>query len=194
MLTQNCSAVPMPGLPGPYRLLFSEDWRAAAQTWAGLGAPYEQALFLLQGNLGAQHRALALLKALGARAAVERAREVFVERGGRIRLYRLRASTRANRAGLTMRQMDVLRLLDQGPLKRRDCRRALRVRKDRRPPRFGNPRKDRGEIARRGGRDPRNFDLSCGDQPCRPFRIWHEVASSELTGLTHCRLPCARCE
>ena len=102
------------GAPEPFRLLFAGDWQGSAAAWFALGAPYEEALALLGGDAAAQQRALAIFEALGAGATVERVRGLLRERGLRPVARGPRAATQANPAGLTRRQMDVLRLLDQG--------------------------------------------------------------------------------
>ena len=103
-----------PGLPRPYHLFFEGDWRGAAELWSNLGAPFEQALCLLEGDPDAQYSALAFFESLGATAVVEHVQLLMQKRGLRVAARTPRASTRANPAGLTKRQMDVLRLIDQG--------------------------------------------------------------------------------
>jgi len=102
------------GLATPYRRLFSGDWQGAAETWAEIGAPYDRALALLEGDEPAQREALAILDALGARAVAQRARRMM-RRGGISRIARgPRAATLSNAAGLTARELEVLRLIGQG--------------------------------------------------------------------------------
>ena len=101
-------------LPRPWQLLLRGDWQAAAEAWAAIGAPFEQARALLEGPPEARLRALTLFESLGAAAVARRVRDDLRRDGVRIALPGPRASTRANPAGLTRRQMDVLRLLDQG--------------------------------------------------------------------------------
>lgn len=97
-----------------YKLQFAGDWDAAAAAWAALPAPFEEALALLDGDEAAQRRALKILDDLGATAAAERARADLRARGVKNIARGPRASTRANAAGLTKRQMDVLGLIDRG--------------------------------------------------------------------------------
>lgn len=101
-------------MAAPYGLLLGGDWRAAAAAWNGLGFPYEHALALLEGDELATKRALAMLDGLGARAIAERARRELRQRGVRSIARGPRASTRANLAGLTRREVDVLTLIDSG--------------------------------------------------------------------------------
>lgn len=105
---------PASGMAKPYRLLFAGEWRAAACTWRELGMPYEQALALQEGDASALGEALDIVRRLGARAALDRLRDLARRRGVRVPASGPRPSTRANPAGLTKRQMDVLRLIDEG--------------------------------------------------------------------------------
>ena len=102
------------GMPCVYQRLLAGDWRSAAEAWQKQGAPFEQALALLGGDHHAQRQALAIFERLGAAPAAERARSIIRQRGGRIPSDGPRASTRANPAGLTRRQMQVLNLLAEG--------------------------------------------------------------------------------
>jgi class 3 adenylate cyclase/tetratricopeptide (TPR) repeat protein len=57
----------------PYQLLFRGDWSGAAQEWARIGAPYNRALALLEGDGDAYRSAMAILSSLGADAVVSHA-------------------------------------------------------------------------------------------------------------------------
>jgi DNA-binding CsgD family transcriptional regulator len=105
---------PTSDMPRVYQLLLAGEWRLAADAWQKQGAPFEQALALFGGDHRSQCEALGIFDQLGATAAAERARTLIRQRGGRIPNVGPRASTRANAAGLTRRQMQVLRLLDEG--------------------------------------------------------------------------------
>lgn len=89
-------------------------WQEAADIWTDRRAPYLTALALLDGDNDALYRALATLEALGATAVVTHVKELIRKRGGRLATRGPRASTQANAAGLTTREMDVLRLIDEG--------------------------------------------------------------------------------
>ncbi len=89
-------------------------WQEAADIWTDRRAPYLTALALLDGDNDALYRALATLEALGATAVVTHVKELIRRRGGRLATRGPRASTQANAAGLTTREMDVLRLIDEG--------------------------------------------------------------------------------
>jgi DNA-binding CsgD family transcriptional regulator/tetratricopeptide (TPR) repeat protein len=99
----------------PYTLQAAGRWRDAAAAWAAAGCPYERAAALAESPDPADLlTALALLDDLDARplASVLRGRlkSLGVTRIPRGPLE----ETRANPAGLTARQIDVLRLLAQG--------------------------------------------------------------------------------
>jgi DNA-binding CsgD family transcriptional regulator len=110
--------VPVPPADGgaaPWVLGLRGDWRAAATAWAALGDPYERALALADsGEVTPTLEALRQVEDLGAVAAAARVRRRL--RGlGVTRVPRGRqASTRANLAGLTDRQLDVLELVSAG--------------------------------------------------------------------------------
>jgi predicted ATPase/DNA-binding CsgD family transcriptional regulator len=98
----------------PFALQIAGDWRVAADAWAQLGCPYEQARALADGDYDAQAQALTIFERLGARPAADSLRRTM-RAGGAARIPRgPRPSTFANPFGLTTRQMDILRLLTQG--------------------------------------------------------------------------------
>jgi DNA-binding CsgD family transcriptional regulator len=76
--------------------------------------PYERALALMDGDAAAQREAFAVLDRLGAAASAKRCREMLMARGVRGVPRGARASTRANPAGLTAREIQILAYLDQG--------------------------------------------------------------------------------
>ncbi len=98
----------------PYALLFGGDWAGAADAWNRLEEPYERAMALLEGDEAARDEALGILDDLGATATASRARRELRARGLRGLRRGPRESTRSNPAGLTRREMEVLRLLDAG--------------------------------------------------------------------------------
>jgi ATP/maltotriose-dependent transcriptional regulator MalT len=104
----------IPIVTEPHRLLLAGDAQNAAMHWAKLSAPYEQALALLDvGSEDAAITAIEILDDIGADAVAAKARLSLRERGFSVP-GRRRATTRANAGGLTSRQMDVLRLLEDG--------------------------------------------------------------------------------
>jgi DNA-binding CsgD family transcriptional regulator/tetratricopeptide (TPR) repeat protein len=99
---------------GPWGLQLQGDWQDAAAAWKAAGRPYETALALSEADDDeALHQALAGFQELGARPLAAmvarrlRERGVHVPRGPR-------ASTAANPASLTARELDVLRLMSDG--------------------------------------------------------------------------------
>jgi DNA-binding CsgD family transcriptional regulator len=110
--------VPADDLAPPFAALIAGDFAAAAAAWHELGCPYEEARALAEGDdLDGIFRAIATFESLGAKPALDHAirrlralgvREVPVVRRGP------RASTRANPAGLTRREVEVLGLLADG--------------------------------------------------------------------------------
>jgi DNA-binding NarL/FixJ family response regulator len=114
-LTRAGQAVPPVVSKHPYALQMAGRWREAAAAWRAAGYPYEHAAALAESP-DPQDRlaALAELDALGAaplarlvRAGLRRLGVAHVPRGPV-------GATRQNPGGLTERQVQVLRLLDQG--------------------------------------------------------------------------------
>jgi DNA-binding CsgD family transcriptional regulator/tetratricopeptide (TPR) repeat protein len=105
----------LPGCPEPWAAGLRGDWRAAAAGWAAIGDPYERALELAgSGEVDPTLTALRILDDLGAEAPAALVRERLA-RLGVTRVPRgPAATTRANPAGLTARQLDVLALLAEG--------------------------------------------------------------------------------
>jgi DNA-binding CsgD family transcriptional regulator/tetratricopeptide (TPR) repeat protein len=99
----------------PHRLQFQNDWCGSADAWARIGAPYERALALAQGDTQeAWREALDVLEKLGAHAAAAAVRRDLRQRGVRGIPRGPRASSRRHPAGLTAGQVRVLELLVQG--------------------------------------------------------------------------------
>jgi DNA-binding CsgD family transcriptional regulator/tetratricopeptide (TPR) repeat protein len=98
----------------PFREHCEGKWRAAAAGWRMLGRPYEEALALSGGDDGAQRQALEIFDRLGAVPAAARVRRQMRAGGARAVPRGPIAVTRANSAGLTRRQVQVLGLLDEG--------------------------------------------------------------------------------
>jgi DNA-binding CsgD family transcriptional regulator/tetratricopeptide (TPR) repeat protein len=99
----------------PYALEMRGRWREAAQAWAALGCPYEQARALAECEDAATRiEALAIWESLGAIADAERLRRRLRANGARGVPRGPRASTRANPRQLTAREQEVLRLLADG--------------------------------------------------------------------------------
>jgi DNA-binding CsgD family transcriptional regulator len=103
-----------PDLAGPFVSELAGRWREAAQAWERAGCPYEQALALSEGDEQAQRDALQILEGLGAAPAAAIVRSRLTRQGVRGLARGPRPSTRANPAGLTNRQVEVLELLAEG--------------------------------------------------------------------------------
>lgn len=102
-------------LPEPYELLLNRgDWAGAADAWRRIGCPYEAALALAEGDEAAQREALQDFTELGAEPAAAKLRRELRGKGIRNLPTRARRSTRDNPAGLTNRQLAVLRALADG--------------------------------------------------------------------------------
>jgi len=75
----------LPTLPNfvaePFRLQIEGKWAAAAEAWAQLGCPYEQARALADGDADAGKQAVTMFEQLGARPASEVARRTLRARG-----------------------------------------------------------------------------------------------------------------
>jgi ATP/maltotriose-dependent transcriptional regulator MalT len=108
-------AVDPPDIDHPFALQARGDWQGAAQAWADRGCPYHQAAALADSSdPRALLEALSILDPLGvtplARQIRARLRELGVPNVPRGPI----AGTRENPAGLTERQLEVLRLLAAG--------------------------------------------------------------------------------
>jgi DNA-binding CsgD family transcriptional regulator len=98
----------------PFELQRRGSYREAAQEWARLGCPYEQALALNDSpDVGLRKRALEIYDSLGARPMAQRLRRQLKAEGVRGLKRGANRSTRANAAGLTVRELEVLALVAQ---------------------------------------------------------------------------------
>jgi DNA-binding CsgD family transcriptional regulator len=100
---------------GPHRLLLDGDFQAAADEFHRLSMPYEAALALVDsGDADLARRGLDVLDRLGAAAVAAKVRRDLRSSGMTVVPARRRSATLTNPAGLTTRQIDVLRLVDEG--------------------------------------------------------------------------------
>jgi DNA-binding CsgD family transcriptional regulator len=98
-----------------HRLQTAGNWRGAADRWATLGRPYEAALALADSpDEDVLRRALQELDELGARPAAAIVARRLRQLGARGVARGPRGSTRANPAGLTTREVEVLVLVSKG--------------------------------------------------------------------------------
>ena len=99
----------------PHAAELRGEWARAAELWTELGCPYEAALALAEAEEEEPlRRALADLQRLGARPAAAIVARRLRERGAHGLPRGPRAATRANPAGLTRREVEVLALLGEG--------------------------------------------------------------------------------
>jgi DNA-binding CsgD family transcriptional regulator len=101
-------------LTNPLRDHCEDRWESAAAGWRSLGRPYEEALALCGGDETAQRQALEIFDHLGATPAAARLRRQLRAGGSRAVPRGPIAGTRANAAGLTRRQAEVLGLVGEG--------------------------------------------------------------------------------
>ncbi|WP_151476285.1 ATP-binding protein [Streptomyces albicerus] len=114
-LTKAGHPVPVDGSDHPYALQTAGRWREAAQAWLAVGCPYEHAAALAESpDPDDKLAALAGLDALGAEPLARLVRGELRRLGVRRIPRGPLAATRENPAGLTERQLQVMRLLAQG--------------------------------------------------------------------------------
>jgi DNA-binding CsgD family transcriptional regulator/tetratricopeptide (TPR) repeat protein len=103
------------GAAEPYALQMAGDWRGAADRWAQLGCPYEEALALAEADDDdALRGALARLQEMGARTAATIVARRLRQRGATGLPRGPRPGTQANPANLTAREVEVLALVAEG--------------------------------------------------------------------------------
>jgi DNA-binding CsgD family transcriptional regulator len=115
-----------PEAADPFELQIAGEWQAAAAQWEQLGCPYEQALALAEGEADAKLRALAILDRLGAAATAGVLRRNLRAEGVRHIPRGARPATKRNPAGLTARELDILRQL-AGGFSNREIGRRLNI-------------------------------------------------------------------
>jgi DNA-binding CsgD family transcriptional regulator len=102
-------------IPEPYRLMLAGDARAAAERWLQLDSPVDAAYAIYDGDTDDTLRdSLRLFDELGAKAVARRVRARMKELGIRTIPIGARAATRANSAGLTPREVEVLEQVSLG--------------------------------------------------------------------------------
>jgi len=108
-------AEPFPGCPEPYASALRGDWRSAADAWLSEGDPYERAIELAEsGQVEPTLEALTILDSLGAKPAVAIVRSRLRGLGVARLPRRPQPGTLTNPAGLTDRQLEILRLVATG--------------------------------------------------------------------------------
>jgi DNA-binding CsgD family transcriptional regulator len=108
-------AAPFADCPEPYAAALRGDWRSAADAWLTAGDPYETALALAEsGQVEPCLEALTILDGLGAAPAVALVRRRLRGLGVARLPRRPQPGTLTNPAGLTDRQLEILRLVAAG--------------------------------------------------------------------------------
>jgi DNA-binding CsgD family transcriptional regulator/tetratricopeptide (TPR) repeat protein len=108
------SSTDFAGCPQAYAAGLRGDWRAAADGWGRIGDPYERALELADsGEPEPTLEALRVLDGFDASAVAGLVRRRLHDMGMRRVPRGPQPATRANPAGLTARQIDVLGLIEQ---------------------------------------------------------------------------------
>jgi len=103
-----------PGLASPYAWMIERDWASAAEAFGDVGWEYDRALLLsLLDDEEALVQALSIARHLGAEPLTKRVVGRMRDLGIRVPAGP-RGTTRANPAGLTARQLEVLVLLAEG--------------------------------------------------------------------------------
>jgi DNA-binding NarL/FixJ family response regulator len=98
----------------PFALVGAGDWEGAATFWEQRGIPYDRAVALSLGTSESKIEAIRILDDLGATPLASRLRAELAEAGVTGIPRGPSRATRANRFGLTPRQMDVLSHLAAG--------------------------------------------------------------------------------
>ena len=102
-------------LPEPYAFYLEGYPQKAAAAWAEVGCPYEEAAMLAESSDEADlRRSLSILRSFGASPLAAKVEERLKTSGARSIPRGPRASTRANPAGLSDREVEVLSLLAGG--------------------------------------------------------------------------------
>lgn len=106
---------PAVGCPEPFARWLTGDWRGAASLWDERGCAYEAADALADSDdVDDLRDALSRLRSLGARPRAQHVERRLRSLGVRDLPRGPRATTRANAAGLTAREVEVAALLAQG--------------------------------------------------------------------------------
>jgi len=102
------------GAAEPYARQIRGEWADAAAAWEAIGAPFERALALADGDDDATRTALEILDSLGAAPAARRVRRELRAAGAAGIPRGPNTATRASPLGLTPRQAEVLDLMVEG--------------------------------------------------------------------------------
>ena len=103
-----------PELPEPYLFHIIGKWQEASDSWEELHCPYEKAMALSEGDEESMKKSLEIFESLGASSAVQLIKQKMRDSGIRSIPKGPRKSTKENFAGLTSRQLEVLKLVANG--------------------------------------------------------------------------------
>ena len=101
------------GIAEPYRLIINGKPIEAAAIWETKGIPYERAVALMDGDETRRLEALEIFETLGATLVASKLKKNLRDDGVAVPRGKDR-DTRRHAAGLTVRQAEVLHLLDEG--------------------------------------------------------------------------------
>jgi DNA-binding CsgD family transcriptional regulator len=106
--------LPLKEIHKGYEITNRETALEAAAMWEEAGCPYEQALALFEGNDDDKRKAISIVHGLGANAVYEKMKLEMRTSGIKSIPRGLRKTTQSNPAFLTGRELDVLKLLNEG--------------------------------------------------------------------------------
>ncbi len=105
--------LPLPTLFDGYRYQTEAAAQKAAAIWVQLGCPYDQGLALFEGGESDKRKALAIIQALGAEAVYQKLKRQLRSAGVKSIPRGAHKTTQTNKARLTGRELDVLKLVKQ---------------------------------------------------------------------------------
>jgi DNA-binding CsgD family transcriptional regulator len=86
----------------------------AVSIWRSVGCPYEEALALSSGNAENKKQAIVMMQQLGANAVYKKIKQIMMQSGVKNIPRGMQPATKANPSFLTNRELDILRLLQEG--------------------------------------------------------------------------------
>ena len=114
LLKARQQVLPLPELYEGYQAQNESAALAAAGVWARLGCPYEEALVLFEAGEIEKRKALTIVQKLGADAVYQKMKLEMRVSGVKNIPRGTRKTTQANPASVTGREVEVLKLLNEG--------------------------------------------------------------------------------
>ncbi len=114
LLKARNQAVPLPGLYEGYQVQNKYAAQKAAAIWEQLGCPYEHALTLFEAGETEKLKALVMMQNMGAVAVYNKLKQQMRSSGIKGIPRGVRKTTQANKASLTGREIEVIKLLKEG--------------------------------------------------------------------------------